>query len=448
VYVLISDKSREDNPQKLRNKNEIPIAILVPTYNEPQYIVERTIKSCKKVKWPGVVSVYILDDSTTEKDKKNMDLIAKLHGCHIIRRDDRIGYKAGNINNAISKYIKEPYFVILDSDQAPEPEFLEETMNYFSDKNTGFVQTPQHFIDQETLLERAATFGTNIFYHAQSLAKAKDGAMPFCGTNLVVKTEIFRKVNGFAYYTATEDIDLGLRINEAGFIGKYVPKILAKGYAPADFSAYKSQQYRWANGNLAILRENWLKIIGGNFPFRYQVHMLFTTGWWLIGIVSLIYVAVPIVSLFFGWGTHHTWLPTALLLFLFIHIILGLSMIYFSLDNRVYGEKVKASDAFLQYSLIVNSAFIYSWAAINALIFKRYIGFIRTNKLRSVSSLWQIKWNLLLSLICFGSSLYGLYFTAISSDIQQIRTYLPVSVWLLFYSLVFGSSILFVGRNK
>jgi hypothetical protein len=32
----------------------------------------------------------------------------------------------------------------------------------------------------------------------------------------------------------------------------------------------------------------------------------------------------------------------------------------------------------------------------------------------------------------------------ISSHIQQVRTFLPISLWLLFYSMVLFSSILFV----
>ena len=54
---------------------------------------------------------------------------------------------------------------------------------------------------------------------------------------------------------ATEDIDLGLRMNQLGWYGAYVPEILVKGYAPPSMDSYVTQQYRWANGNMAILRE-------------------------------------------------------------------------------------------------------------------------------------------------------------------------------------------------
>src|SRR5207247_254399 len=154
VYVLLARKT--DDPIS-RNKIEGSVAVLLPVYNEPKDIVERTIKSVKKLRWEKV-KVYLLDDSTDENDKRNMDSLTEKYNVSVIRRKDRKGYKAGNINNAL-RIIKEDYFVILDADQAPEEEFLEETMYYFNDNNVGFVQVPQHFINETTPLQRAAKTG-------------------------------------------------------------------------------------------------------------------------------------------------------------------------------------------------------------------------------------------------------------------------------------------------
>lgn len=452
VFVLFSNKKILP-PKPLTERPRV--AILLPVYNEPKDVIERTIKACMKIRWAGGTRMYLLDDSNTKESKDIVDTLAKKYGFTVggknnnqhmlIRRNDRIGYKAGNVNNAVKNFVTEEYFVILDADQAPDMEFLEETMDHFSDARVGFVQTPQHYINDDTPLERAERTGNAIFFHAQTVGKAKDGAMPFCGTNAAVRTSAFMKVNGFSYYTATEDIDLGIRMNAIGYIGAYVPKVLVRGYSPRDFKAYSSQQYRWANGNLAILRESWYKIITGkNFSLRYQIHTLFTLGWWLIGIVSFIFMIVPIISLLTGWGTHHTWLPTPLIIFLYINIVFGIGMIYMSTRKRLDKEPVRITDALLQYSLITNSMFIYLRAAFNALL-KRYIGFVRTNKVAERSGLMQVKWNLIFSAICFALSVFSLYHASISTDIQGLRTYLPVSLWLLFFAIVMASSILFVG---
>ena len=443
VYNLIHGNSPDPKPETLPKKDSTAVAILIPARNEPFEIVARTLKKCQELRWEGGTRIYLLDDSTKEEDMKNMTQLSKKFDAILIRRTDKTGSKAGNINNAISNHVTEKYFCVFDADQAPEPEFLEATMDYFSDPKVGFVQTPQYFINDESPIERAQKMGTNIFYQTQCQSKAKDFAMPYCGTNVVVRTDVFKLVNGFSYYTSTEDIELGLRMNEEGFHGAYVSKVLVKGYAAIHFSAYASQQYRWANGNLAILRESWNSILLGKFSLRQQIHILFTTGWWLIGIVSFLYILVPILSFFFG-GTHHTWLPSWMLGVLFLNVALGITMIYISLKNRDEDDNITLKDAFLQYSLITNSMFIYAQAAISALL-KRYIGFVVTNKTGQKTGFREIKWNILLAAVCFGFSIFGLYQTMTAGSVEQIRTYLPISLWMLFYTVILGSSIFFVG---
>jgi len=444
VYTLYGDRNRNAMPKALPDKNNTTIAVLIPVYHEPKYIVERTIRHCQKIKWRGKVNIYVLDDSKEKTAMKEMDDLAKSYKCNIIRRQSREGYKAGNINNALKHVIKEGYFVIFDSDQAPEPDFLVETMDYFSDPAVGFVQTPQYFIINDTPLERAVQMGTNIFFHGQCVSKANDGALPFCGTNAVIRTIAFNEVNGFAYYTATEDIELGIRMNDAGYRGVFIPKILVYGYAPQDFSAFTTQQYRWANGNLAILRQSWLKLLTSNLSFRYQVHTFFTLGWWLIGFVTFLFVLVPILSLSFGLATHHAWLPTFILFALYINVFLGIGMIYVSLKNRT-DDKIRISDAFLTYSLITNSMFIYMKAAFNALI-GNFVGFVRTDKKGSTSRWTAIRWNLVLATVCFALSVYALFESARAPDFTYFRTYFPISIWLLFYSFVLFSAIIFIGK--
>lgn len=443
VYLLLSDAKRPLPPKPLPRAKSGKVAILVPVYNEPTEIVERTLLACKKVRWWPGTTIYLLDDSTEASHILAMKGIAEKHDCRVVRRTGREGFKAGNINNAIANIVNEPYFAVFDSDQAPFPEFLEEAMDYFSDRSVGFVQTPQYYINDSTPLERAARMGTNIFFQAQCLSKAKDGAVPFCGTNAVIRTDVFSFVNGFSYYTSTEDVDLGLRINDAGYYGAYVPKILAHGYAPPDFSAYSSQQYRWANGNLAILRENWQRILFGNLSLKQQAHTFFTLGWWLVGLATLIYITVPILSLVLRTGTHHTWISSGILAALYVNVASGILMVHAALTGRT-NDKARFTDALLQYSLIINSMFIYARAAIGAAL-KRYAGFVRTNKEGSKSGLNSISMNLALSAVLFSTSIYALYMAAVAKSAEQLRTYLPVSIWLLFYSIVFASSMLFVG---
>lgn len=440
IYILFSDAYRPPKPERLTRRPAV--AFVVPVYNEPYDIVDRTLTACREVRWPRTV-LYLLDDSKGDKERADMERLARKHHAILVRRPNNVGYKAGNINNGVAKAIKEEFFVILDSDQAPLPDFLEKTMDHFTDEDVFFVQTPQYYINDDTPLRRAAKIGTNIFYQSQCIAKAKDGAMPFCGTNVVVRTEMFKELKGFSYYTSTEDIELGLRANARGWHGVYVPEVLVHGYAPPDWRAYCSQQYRWANGNLAILRESWPKLLWGEHSLLYQWHTFFTVGWWFIGLTTMMYIIIPLISLAFSLPTHHMWLSNWMLFLLYANVVTGVMMIYVALKSRVEDEDPTLFDAFLQYSLIVNSFLLYSKAAVNAML-RRYIGFVRTDKQGTKPGLGDVKWNLIIAALCFTASVYALYHVAIASSITQVRTYLPISIWMLFYSIILGSSILFV----
>ena len=442
LYNLFTDRYRAPTPAPLRPRPAV--AFCVPVYNEPYDIVDRTLTACRKVEWPHT-TIYLLDDSTNDQSKLEMAELARKHKAVLVRRPDRVGYKAGNLNHGIGKAVKEEYFVILDSDQAPEPEFLERTMDQFTDPNVFFVQTPQYYINDSTPLTRAAKIGTNIFYQAQCVSKARDGALPFCGTNLIVRTNMFKELKGFSYYTSTEDIELGLRANAKGWYGVYVPEVLCRGFAPPDWRAYQSQQYRWANGNLAILRESWYKLLWGNYSLLYQWHTFFTVAWWFIGLTTTLYIVIPLVSLLTGMPTHHLWLSNFMIGLLYANVVTGIMMIFVALKSRVEDDDVTVFDALLQYSLIVNCFLLYSKAAVNAM-FKRYIGFVTTNKKGSKAGLGDIEWNLILAAVCFIAGVYALYHVSISSSVTQVRTYLPISLWMLFYSLILTSSILFVGE--
>ena len=443
VYCLLIDAKR-DPPARLLDES-MRVAIILPVYNEPKHIVKNTIAACKTIRWPGGVRIYLSDQSTNEEDAKNMKALGSLKNVTYIDARGVEGAKAGNINQAILEHVTEEYFIVFDADQAPEPEFLEETMGHFSDPNVAFVQTPQHFTNDTTPLTRAAKIGTNIFYQAQCVAKSNDGALPFCGTNAVIRADAFRSVGGLAYYTSTEDIDLGIRLNAAGYHGMYVPVILAHGTAPQDFAAYSSQQYRWSNGNLAIFRKHLARLLNGKFSLLYIIHMFFTLAWWLVGFVTITFMIVPLISLYWQTGTHHTWLPLHLLIVLYVNVVLGIMLIYMALKNRVASDRISIRDAALQYLLITNSCFIYFRSGINALI-GRFVTFKRTSKVASRVGLRLIAPNLIFAIVLFASSIYALYGAAISVAPEQIRAFLPLSLWLFFYSIIMFSSILFIGR--
>ena len=87
----------------------------------------------------------ILDDSSKEEYKTAVDRFAARNGVRVVRRENRIGFKAGNINHfLLSEEIKNSdyrYAVILDSDEIIPENFVTECLRYFAAyENAGIVQ--------------------------------------------------------------------------------------------------------------------------------------------------------------------------------------------------------------------------------------------------------------------------------------------------------------------
>ncbi len=83
--------------------------------------------------------VVILDDSTEAESKHAVDAFATEHGMRIVRRQDRVGFEAGNLNNLLG-HAEHDYFVILDSDEVTPPHFISRALDYFARYNVGIAQ--------------------------------------------------------------------------------------------------------------------------------------------------------------------------------------------------------------------------------------------------------------------------------------------------------------------
>ncbi len=130
----------------------VKIDLYIATYNEELDIVEDTVRDAVKVKYPYKdvkINICLLDDGHrdgTDPEKENFKALAEKYNIQYFVRDNNIGYKAGNMNNAFHQTDGD-LIVILDADTRIFPDFLNHTTGYFRNKKMGWIQTPQWFYD-------------------------------------------------------------------------------------------------------------------------------------------------------------------------------------------------------------------------------------------------------------------------------------------------------------
>ncbi|MFC1407963.1 glycosyltransferase family 2 protein [Streptacidiphilus sp. N1-12] len=242
------------------------VDLYLPTCGEPLDVLANAYRAAALVEWPGQLTVWVLDDA----DRAEVAELAAEHGFRYVVRPDR-GHlkKAGNLNHALTLSQGE-YVAILDADFAPRPDALRHLLPYFADPEVGIVQSPQCFDTTAEMgwIQRAAGSAQEWFFRwIQPSRDASDAAI-CCGSNAVYRRTALDAAGGFARLDHSEDLYTGLGLYGQGYRTLYVPVLVAKGTSPDSLASFVNQQYRWAMGNLHLLRGRDLHRAGAPWRMR------------------------------------------------------------------------------------------------------------------------------------------------------------------------------------
>lgn len=148
----IQDYPIEPPPQRISQcitgsddrDHAVAVDVFIATYNEDEELVRLSIRDAKAMRYPHPIDlrVHVLDDGR----RATMQAVAQEEGVGYITRDNNVGFKAGNLRNAMEQTSGD-FILICDADTRPFPTLLERTLGYFRDPDVAFVQTPQWFYD-------------------------------------------------------------------------------------------------------------------------------------------------------------------------------------------------------------------------------------------------------------------------------------------------------------
>ncbi|MBD3391049.1 MAG: glycosyltransferase [Chitinivibrionales bacterium] len=228
----------------------------LPMYNEKTVAV-RIIEAVAAMDYPrSKHEIQVLDDSTDETRQYVDDTVARLReqGVRIatVRRDDRVGFKAGALQNGLARTDAE-YVAIFDADFVPYPDFLKKAIPFFVDRpNLGLVQGRwTHLNRHASLITRGQAIGIDGHFMVEQAARSWNKLfMNFNGTAGVFRRSAIEACGGWQHDTLTEDMDLSYRMQLADWETEYVPDLEVPAEIPEDINAFKNQQFRWAKGSI------------------------------------------------------------------------------------------------------------------------------------------------------------------------------------------------------
>ena len=275
------------------------VDIFIPTYNEPEEIVEMTTIGAISVR--GVNEVFVLDDGNRSEIKALADRLKVRY----LARGENSHAKAGNLNYGL-RFSNADFIINVDCDHVPQPQFIERLLGYFRDPQLAFIQTPQVFYNQDSIQHKDIGIRhlwneQTMFYESIQAGKNRFNASFFCGSGAMVRREALDSVGGYATGTATEDIHTSIRLHAKAWKSLFVQENLAFGLAPEDLKEYHKQRVRWGAGSLGLLYRSpdsplWAK----GLSLMQRLCYFNSAMAYMEGTLKLFYFLVPLYVIFFS----------------------------------------------------------------------------------------------------------------------------------------------------
>ena len=227
------------------------VDVFVPTYNEPDFVVRRTVVGCQLMEYANK-KIYILDDQR----RPHIRALAEELDCEYITRPDNQHAKAGNLNNALPQTQGE-LIAIFDADFVPFKNFLTRTVGFFQQPQLALIQTPQTFYNPD---HHARNLGVdhllyddlaNFFMFSQSNRDVANCAI-CCGTSYVVRRKALESVGGYSTLCLAEDSPTSIIMLTKGWRITYLREILSMGESTRTYIDFVKQRTRWHQGNYQI----------------------------------------------------------------------------------------------------------------------------------------------------------------------------------------------------
>ncbi len=263
-YYLLRAARRYRYPGWIKREGPRPsVAVHLPIYNE-KYVVRRLIVACARMAESygrEKVRIVVLDDSDDETRHTIDELVREYSGKHfkieVLRRAERLGFKAGALQMAL-KRADEEYIAIFDADFIPPPDFLTKSVAHFlRDERLGIVQCRWSHINRDyNFITKAVSIGIDAHFLIEQPGRyASNCFLNFNGSGGIIKRKALVEAGGWQSDTLAEDLDASYRIQMKGYRVLYLRELQSPSEVPPTIPSFKKQQGRWACGSLQTAKK-------------------------------------------------------------------------------------------------------------------------------------------------------------------------------------------------
>ncbi len=243
IFWLLVFMSKKDEIARWPEPKAFPsLSIILPTFNEEKTIA-KCIRSLLSQNYPGLRVIAVNDGSTdgTEKIVKSMQKSRK----EIVYIKTGHAGKAAALNMGL-KTVSTKLVGFIDSDTYLSENALRRMVGYLEGDAAGVIATikphnADNFIEGIQKIEYMVTAFTRklmCFMHS----------LYFTPAFAIYKTDVLKKLGGFDENNITEDLEIGLRLKDNGYMIESSLNDYAYTDLPETFRDFFRQRLRWYRG--------------------------------------------------------------------------------------------------------------------------------------------------------------------------------------------------------
>ncbi len=263
LVTLLSKPARDARGRvaaRIDDASALPsVAVIVPCYNEAATLAA-TCDSLLALDYPKEkLEIILVDDGSTDDTRSAMTRFAGHPQIHILQKEN--GGKHTALNAGIAATGAE-IIGCLDADSFVEPDALREIVPCFAETQVAAVTAAMSVHRPKSLLQHMQ-YAEYIFGIALRHAIASiNGLYVTPGPFSFYRHEVIKKLGGFRYGHQTEDMEMALRIQRAGYHIENAPRARVYTTTPRTLVKLVKQRTRWTTGFLRNILGEYRGLVG------------------------------------------------------------------------------------------------------------------------------------------------------------------------------------------
>lgn len=295
VLSLIVIKSSNADGVVHKLAGGVRIAILCPTCDD------FNADACSSlIAQTGVeTELFVLDDSTEQANRLKVEAWAhkQISRVHVVRRENRLGFKAGNLNHWLHMYGDSDayqYILVVDADEVVPPDFTHRLLAAIETTGATFAQGCHEARPAQTPFQSVLDLHVAVNWRYVVPARNLIGLPWMLGHGVLLRSDDLITVGGFPE-VVSEDLALTIALAERGRTGVAVPHALAREEFPRSCAVYWWRLSRWISADVELVVKGlprlWRTTLGltakADLTLRELRLPLLACGWLLLAVLSI-----------------------------------------------------------------------------------------------------------------------------------------------------------------